>query len=264
MNTTTKIMSILALWCGCATVTHAGEAGYVSDPNDGNSSKGAVTVELTKLEVTDSALALTYSVRNGLNRDIWVCSEVSSIPFEVFLRHDKQTLLIRKRVDVPSNITWRRPPTPGTYVRLSPGDSRPESLRIDLPVCPQFVYTNHDQTTVAQTLRRLTLEIGYYDEDLPALVRSIFEVADRFSPGVSTPDPNMLNTYFRGLAVRGALSGFDVINKEPYNQGQVYIDYSYQALTGEKVLRMEINGLAIPYNGDAERESTLYYPMISR
>jgi hypothetical protein len=231
--------------------SHAEQAKEVTGPDDGKAT--VVTIELTKLEVTDFSLGLTYTIRNSSDHDVWVCSEVSSIPFEVYLTHDKQTLLIRKRLDVPCGKIWHRPPAAGTYIRLRPSAAQPESVLIDLPVAPKSVYATVDAAEVAQTVRRLALEIGYYDEDLPALVRSIFEVADKFSPESWDLDPNILKTYFPGLIVRGALSDFDVINKDPYGEGHVYIECSYQAL-GEKVLRMEINGVAIPYRGRIETE----------
>ena len=45
---------------------------------------------------------------------------------------------------------------------------------MDVPVMPQFLYAGRD-TQVKQTVRRLVIEIGFYDEDLPAPARSILE-----------------------------------------------------------------------------------------
>jgi hypothetical protein len=232
-------------------VSRPTQAGEVTDPN--NSPERIVTIELAKLDVNDSSLGLSYKIRNDSDHDVWVCTEVSSAPFEVFVTQDKQTLLIRKQLDVPSTAVWKRPPAAGTYVRLSPGKAYPESLLLHLPVTPRTVYASENTEVVAQTMRRLVLEIGYYDQDLPALVHSIFKIADGFRPESWDLDWNIRKIYFPGLAVRGALADFDDINKDPYGVGQAYVEYSYQALIGEKVLRMEINGVAIPYRSRIKR-----------
>ena len=72
----------------------------------------------------------------------------------------------------------------------------------------------------------------------------------------------MEKTYFRGIAARRALTAYGLLNKDPYGEGRIYIDYSYQALTGEKVLRVEINGVSIPYDGRVERQVAPKFPAI--
>lgn len=252
MNAWIRIMEMLAICTMCDMACHAGQADDVNSPVDGR--EAAVTIELTKLEVTDTSLEFSYKIRNHSGHDVWVCSEVSSAPFEVFLTHDTQTLLIRKRLDVPCNAIWARPPAPGKYICLGPAEDRQDTLRIDLPVMPRFMYASQGMEVVTCTVRRLLLEIGYYDEDLPALIRRILEVADQFNAQAWSLHPDVRETYFRGLSVRSALLGFDLIDKDPYAEGYVYIYYSRQALTGEKTLRMEINGIAIPYSGPIESE----------
>lgn len=260
MGTAIRTVTLIALCCVCNIGSHAEQAGEVSDPD--RSKEIGVTIELVKLEVTDFSLGVTYTIRNRSDHDVWVCSKISSVPYEVFLTYDKQTLLIRKRLDVPSDAIWHRPPAPATYERLSPGADQSESLTVDLPATPRFVYAGQQKDVVTQTVRHLALEIGYYDEDLPALLRGIVEVAAKFSPEARYVHPDIQKTYFRGLHVGGALTSPDAIGKDPYREGRVYIDYSYQALTGEKVVRMEISGIAIPYNGPTERQTAPKFPVI--
>jgi hypothetical protein len=207
-----------------------------------------VKIEITELDINDSTLTLGYNLENGTNHEVWVCNGIGRIPFEVFLTPDKQTLLIRQRLDVPSNTAWRLPPV-GTYVRLVPGASLVKSLRIDLPVSPSVLYAPECEEEPTQPVQRLALEIGCYDEDLPALIHSICAVAEM--SGLTTQDvpSNILDTYFRGLRVRGAFGGFTLANKDPYGDGIVYINYSWQALTGEKILRVDVNNVSIPYEG---------------
>jgi hypothetical protein len=247
MRTSIGIVTAVALCCLCSTGFRADLAAGVNGPSSGK--ERSVMIELTKLDVTDSSLGLTCTIRNSSDHDVWVCSKVSSISSEVYLTDDQRTLLIRRRLDVPSTNVWHRPPAAGTYIRIGPGAAYPESLLLDLPVTRQSIYASPVAVEVPRTARCLALEIGYYDEDLPALVHSVLDTAGKFSTDTWSLDPNIERTYFRGLAVRRALAGYDTKNKDPYGEGRVYIDYSYQALVGEKVLRMEVDGVAIPYAG---------------
>jgi len=134
---------------------------------------------------------------------------------------------------------------------------------IDLPVAGKFVYASEGEEPVTDTVRRVALEIGYYDENLPALVRNIIEMANKLGAQTWFTYPDWLKTYFRGLAVRNALEGFNVLNRDPEAEGRVYIEHSRQALTGEKALRVEINGVGIPYNGRVQWEVPPQYPVTS-
>ncbi|MDI6450231.1 hypothetical protein [Anaerobaca lacustris] len=254
-----RIMAVMCLCCVCSMDSDV-EHDPETDALDIGKETG-VTIELTKLEMTDSFLDVVYKISNSSDHDIWVCSEISSVPFEVFLACDMQTLLIRKRLDIPSDVVWRTPPAAGTYICLSPGGEQIESLRTSLPVTPRFFYAAAD-TRVEKTVGRVAVEVGFYDHDLPALIRSIFEVADKFDLDARYLHPDIQKLYFRGLSVRRALVEFDLLNIDPYGEGRVRIDYSYQALTGEKVLRMEITGVAIPYAGRIEKRVAPNFPLI--
>ena len=177
MGAKIRVMQVLAICCVCNMPFHTVGVDGGESPDD--STREAVTMELTGLEVGESSLVLSYTIRNGSDHDVWVCSKVSlTMPFEAFLTHDAQTFLIRKRLDVPSQSRLHASPTLGTYVRLSPGDSLADVVTIDFPAMAQVLYASIAAELVKCTARRLVLEIGYYDEDLPALVRSILEVAD--------------------------------------------------------------------------------------
>ena len=250
MNAVRRIVKLLAICCLCAVMALAEDA---KEPGMGEGA--GVTMEITELDVNDVALSLTYHIRNGTDYDAWVCSSNTnfSVPFEVFLTSDKQTLLIRKRLDVPTTVLWRPPGPVGIYVRIAPGASLADSVRIALPVTPRFLYARPDTTELAQTVTRLALEIGYYDADLPAMIRDIIAVAEKSGLTIWDVPGSLLNTYFRGLRVRGILGDFDLVNKDPYGQGYVLIKYSGQALTDEKVLRVDVNNVSIPYEGHSQR-----------
>jgi len=118
-----------------------------------------------------------------------------------------------------------------------------------VPVTPAFLYASSDTTELVQTVTRLALEIGYYDADLPVMIREIIRVAEK--PGLTTLDVpgSLLDTCFRGVRTRGLLGDFDLVNKDPYGQGWVSIAYTQQALTAEKVLRVDVNNVSIPPKG---------------
>jgi len=209
-----------------------------------------ITVDITEVDVNDSTLTLSYDIKNGSDHEAWMCTK-SGPPFEVFLALDTQTLVIRKRMDVPANNLWDRGGPVGTYVRIVPGASLTESVRITLPVAPEITYSAEETTEVTQTVDRLALEIGYYDEDLPAMIHSICAIADTCDlPRIDIP-LDTFYAYFRGVAIRNGLgSYFDRVNPDPYGEGHVHIWYSRYALI-EKILRADVNGVSIPYKGRA-------------
>ncbi len=251
MSRVTRIAKLLAVGCVCAAMSLA-EGTKEPDVSKG----AAVAMEITELAVDDSTFTLGYKIMNGTSRDVWVCSSIdSSRPFEVFLTPDRQTLVIRKRLDVPTSAIARpSDPGPGTYVRIAPGASLADSVRLAVPVNSVFVYAGPDTTEVAQTVTNLALEIGYYRADLPALIRSILAVAEKSGLTVADVPAGLLDTYFRGVRVRSTLGAFDLVNKDPYGQGWVSVAYSGQALTGEKVLRVDVNNVSIPYKGYSQAE----------
>jgi len=244
MDTLRRMVDLLAICCICIVGSFDEDAEIPDIKKD-----AGVKIEITELDVDDSVFTLNYNISNSSDREAWVCSESGRIPFEVFLSSDRRTLMIRKRLDVPTDTIWRAPPLPGKYVRLVPGASLAESVQVVLPVSSTFLYTIADTTEVARTVTRIALEVGYYHEDLPALIRSIFAVVDASGLTSQNVPVNILNTYFRGFRVRSELAGFEKINPDPYGRGYVYIRYSYQALTDEKILRVDVNDVSIPYVG---------------
>jgi hypothetical protein len=245
MRKTTKL---LIIGCVCTVLSSGKDTRGPTMSED-----AGVTIEIMQLDVSDSVLTLSYKIGNGTDRDAWVCtSSGSTVPFEVFLASDKQTVLIRKRLDVPSSLVWDRRVEAGTYTRIAPGASLTDSVRVTLPVSPTSLYAITSTPESAKPPRHLALEVGYYDEDLPALVRGILAVAEKCGPTSVDVPVNLLDTYFRGLRVRAVLGFFDRDNKDPYGQGFVRIEYSRQALTGEKVLRADVNGVSIPFKKDQD------------
>jgi hypothetical protein len=246
-----RLLTVLII---CSLLTQGSLAVDANDLDAGQESD--VSIELTRFDVNDTNLELGWKIINNTNDEVWVCDNSSSFiesGFESFLAADSQTLIIRRRLDVPHGGIWRVSPA-GTYVRLRPGEILPESLVFDLPVQSRTVYASHGWTEVAEFAGRIALEIGFYDQDLPALIRSILQEAEKYSGSSSSFNNgfDIKEDYFRGLLVRdflGPLEVFDAIYPDFYGEGKVLIPYSYQALTGEKVLQLLIDNISIPYQG---------------
>jgi len=75
----------------------------------------------------------------------------------------------------------------GRYIRLLPGQEYAESLSRALPVRPTLVYIPEQAN--AESAKRLALEIGFYDEDLPELILNIVEMAEKLSCDTSLYSP---------------------------------------------------------------------------
>jgi len=238
---------ILALGL-CVLLTGFTKAEDIDDSNE-----QAVTIVLTGFDVNESKLELQWDTKNNSDHDVWIC--ISLDPFEirseVYMEEDDKTLTIRRRFDVPY---YRTMPYLyyAKYNRLNPGENLKESLSLPIPVFQRDFFVG----TLPRSgyAKRLVLEIGYYDENLPELILSIIEVAEKLSSedvDVHGDDANITYRYFPGLVVSsliGGLSGFNSLDEDfsvDPNE-QICVPYTFQALSGEKVLRLEINGVHIP------------------
>jgi hypothetical protein len=220
------------------------------DPNE-----QAVTIVLTGFDMNESRLELQWNIKNDSDHDIWVCDDIkihnNEINSEIFMNEDNKTLMIRRRFDVPyyctmSSLYYAK------YTRLRPGEKRPESLSLPIPVYHFDLFVG--MLSRAEYAKRLVLEIGYYNEDLPELILNIIEVAEKLNSedvDIHSDDAKITYRYFPGLVVSsliGGLSGFNSLDEDfsvDPNE-QICVPYTFQALTGEQVLRLEINGVHIP------------------
>lgn len=147
----------------------------------------------TDLRVTEDMLELCYEIRNGSTRDIWLCERLSvfSADPEVYL-DDSGTLMIRRRFDLKTGANWGVPRT-GSYIRLRPGERRCESLIVPVPVHMDTVFADRGVSKGGGVAGRLTLEIGFYDDDLRERVLDL--CAESLTERKKTGPP-FDNTYF--------------------------------------------------------------------
>jgi hypothetical protein len=206
---------------------------------------GVEIIALTEPDVTDKRLELRYEIKNGSDEAVWVCDSVDTyegLRFEAYLTNDGQTLLIRRRHDVPISL-FRDLPC-GRYVCLGAGDSRTESLFLSVPVYLRGVFSSGALPQGTVYARRLVLEIGFYAEDLPRMVRGILEKAEKVSDENTDKNLALVNENIGGLLY------FNESNEGlRHRDEQVLIPYTHQGLRGEQVLRVTVDGLLIPYMG---------------
>ena len=214
---------------------------------------GIPAIVLNELKVSDNTLNLHYEIRNDSKHDIWICDDINLDDFshfEAFMAKDSQTLLIRRRLDVPLEGISRNQPI-GRYIRLEAGQNRSESLLLTMPVHVRPVFTSGAPTQGIEYATRLTIEIGFYAKDLRGMVRSILEEAEK-SPSTT---PIVYPVY--GTTIKDWLGGLFYFNE--INEGlrakdeQIVIPWTDQALKGENILRITIDGVRILYS-DKKRE----------
>jgi hypothetical protein len=227
--------------------------GFTKTVNADHPDEQAVTIELTKFDVNESTLELQWNIKNNSDHDVWICDSLNlsdKRSIEVFMDRDGWTLLIRRRFDVPAHVLWPAPPY-GRYTRLSPDERKSEYLSLTIPI-PTDLHVFTGKLSDAESARRLVLEIGYYDENLPELVLRIIEVAEKLNSGNSDiyrDNLDIIDRYFNGLIVNSfahGSSGFNSINDDFDLNEQVAIPYTFQALEGEQIAKLEINSVHIP------------------
>ncbi len=205
------------------------------------------TITVTRLDISDKALNLSYEIRNSSQQDIWVCGGFNSLPgsFEVQMAMDGETLLIRRRFDVP--MEGYSPALPSAcYVRLRKGDTREESLLLSLPVRPYRVLWGGRRTVrVIEHATSLMLEIDFYSGDLPGMIFGLLEEVEN--------DPQKKHVDDRGYPtdVIGWLNSsvyFNSINEGLQDrEEQVIVPWTKQTLKGARVIRAMADDVNIPY-----------------
>jgi hypothetical protein len=210
-----------------------------------------VTMALTGLDVNDTKLELSYKIKNNTDHDVWICDSVNTLRtfnIDVYLAEDAKTLVIMKRIGIVSEFCSIDRYRSSRHVRLRPAQEYSESLSVDVPVGPSVLYL--DERANAEFASRLTIEIGFYNEDLLKRIRSIIEVAERFNyTNVRVPDyeSDIIKSYFKGLLIARTFGGLSRFDEVYADVGELLIGPLYDFF-GEQVLRIEVDGVHIPYD----------------
>lgn len=240
------------IWCLCIPL-----AGWTQERSlDGHdipvdSEFHAPTITVAKPDISGTALKMAFEIRNTSEQDVWICEDISvrlhSYDCEAFMVEDRETLLIRRRLDIDPYTSVPAPPH-GRYVRLPPGQSRRESLLLSLPVKSRFFWGG--PTSEGRTYaKRLALEIGYYAGDLPGMIHRIITepasphvIYDAYTPPYSVPP---VKDWFRSTV---RWMWYNWPNKHiRHRDEEVIIPWTGSTRMGERVLRTSLDGLTIRY-----------------
>jgi len=216
-----------------------------------NKTAKAPIIEFIKLNISDKSFELCYEIKNDSTHDIWICEDISvdlhESDFEAYIDESKQTLLIRRRLDIPPLDNVPRPPH-GRYVRLCAGHTRTEFLLLSIPVESRFFWA-FPTTPGKAYAKSLALEIGYYPGDLPGMIRDILEKEEKSrykKPVVYPTVPSSIQEWFGGR-----LLGFYWLNwlkgLVRHRGEELVIPWTGRFRMGEQVLRTTIDDVKIPY-----------------
>jgi len=256
-----KIVSLILALTLCVLL--ASYTQVESDDDLDSEEETAMTIVLTKFEVTDANLDLSWKIKNNTDHDVWICASLSPeypAVYEYFLDKDAETLMLRRRFDLPmrKELTFSYPPLRSRYVRLRSGQEKAESISIAVPVRPYRISAG--ESANAEYAGRLSLEIGFYDEDLPGLILHIVEIAEKlnYDPNVGFPDSNDLeicDRFFGGWNIAQSFKHFlglsESVTSAASGGDELKIPYMGQVLNGEQILRITVDGVSIPYKSSS-------------
>jgi len=234
-----KQIIITAALIFCILLPTGTQAKYNHNPT-------SPTITLIKLDLSEKTLELCYEIRNESEQDIWICKGIFEgyRDFEVAMAQDGQTLLIRRRLDVPMMGFMEQPF--GRYVRIRKNQSRKESFLLPLPVRPRHIFLGgRPLSKVIEHAKRLVIEIGFYSGDMPKMIFDMLQEAER--------NPQKKHVEYMGypIDVIDWLDGseyFNEINESIRNRDeQVVIPWTDRIPKGEQVIRATTTELNIPY-----------------
>ena len=255
MNKSANLIMALGLCLFCMT---SAQAQRLLDPNQPQDS--GVQMILTHLSVTDQTLELGLKITNNTDHDVWVCNGYNGDDgiryFDRFMATDDKTLVLRRRYNLPSAALVEGFPSPFRYLRLRPGQEKVESHSFSLPVTSTSpVFHTSAGGINAKSAQRLAIEIGFYDEDLRALILGVVDMAERIGYDDSAISAVMwsgpLSLYYRffgGFEIAGWFKNRAWFRDSVTSDGdEILSPPMHQALNGEQVLRTEVDNVSIPY-----------------
>ena len=262
MNRHKNMILILSLSIVSTQCVHAEVA------DDSTEQKEAVIIALTKFDVNETNLELRWNIKNNSDHDIWICKTIgtrtwedNTFDYETFLDEDLRTLVISCRLAKPIYAIF--PQTTnffGKYIRLRAGQDRTESFTFAIPFDISPFLENEMRGAPYAT--RLAIEIGYYDEDLPALILQIVDVARRLNcESIDFEDYyndyRIFRRYFGGMLIEDTFNKWaDFRESVESGSDEIILPYMTQFhnigehILDEQFLRLEIDNVLIPIEGN--------------
>ena len=220
-------------------------------------------IVVTTLDVNDQTLEVGLKIINNTNHDVWVCNgydrdDGSIRYFDRFMATDDKTLVLRRRYNLPSAGIVERFPSPFHYPRLRPGQEKVESHSFTLPVTSSSpVFHTSAGGLHVESAQRLAIEIGFYDEDLRALILNVVEIAESLRCDDSALRNVQLGKsawlyyrFFGGFKIAGLFKTGDITyfrDSVTSDGDEILTPPMQQSLNGEQVLRIEVENRSIPF-----------------
>ena len=203
-----------------------------------------------------------WKIKNNTDHDVWICNGYerpngSIRYFDRFMDEDNKTLVLRRRYNF--TLTWlERNDVPRNfgYLRLSPGKQKVESHSFTMPVTRLNIYlrTPGGKADFAQ---RLAIEIGFYDEDLRALILSVVDMDESLGCNdtailaAESEMPRLFYRFFGGFEIAGWFKNRTWFRDSVTSDGdEILMPPMYEALNGEQILRIEVDNVSIPYESN--------------
>jgi len=208
----------------------------------------APTITITKLDIGDKSIRISYEIKNNTNHDFWIFDGIGEydVSADVLMDEDDQTLLIRGRLDVPAQPGRSAPLFDGGYGLLPSGSVLSESISLTMPVHSIYGYAGGRERRGLEYATRLVIEFGYYDGDLPGIIRAkLTEEAKvrRKMPLVRPNRAKTLDEWFEGLG----LLRLNEMNERLFARDEKFLlPYTDKLLKGELTVRATVDGLRIP------------------
>jgi hypothetical protein len=96
-----------------------GDVSAADEPAQSETEPAEVTMALTGFDVNDTNFELSWKIKNNTDHDVWICDDMiveTDSDLEVYLSEKDLSLIIRRRLDVPTAF-WVQTNT-GRYVLL--------------------------------------------------------------------------------------------------------------------------------------------------
>ncbi len=139
-------------------------------------------LRIKSLHISDTRLNLEYEIKNTLPHDIWVCDDIHAYyDLRVETKVEEEQLLIKLRsFDVPHGILLESPIL-AKYRRVKPNEIYKSSIGLILPIRSESpISEKHSDrdAKITKEIRRIVLEIGFYEEGLFTKVSDSVERSD--------------------------------------------------------------------------------------
>jgi hypothetical protein len=163
------VLSSMIHGCSCTpTLEHVKARGEQAQAVSEKQTRPLVGIK--SIGVGPKEMRLAYRVTNPSNHDIWVAEDMGDYVREegqtAELKIKNETLYVDFHVVIPPGWNIRTVFT--RYCRIPPGQSRSKTMTLPVPL--QSNSLERGSWDGSRVVRRVVLDLGYFEEDLPTLI----------------------------------------------------------------------------------------------